>query len=109
MGVDLQDTYGAKIRGAILSDTTDKWYAIRDSVFKKVRKICPYYVIYSKFPTSMGAVLGTDKSLEAIWCEENLRGRFYGLLQEELDGDRHAWLVRFEFEEDAVFFKLTWG
>ena len=110
MGIDLQDTYGAKIRTAILTENTDKWYKVRDSVFKKVTKICPYYVIYV-MPTVWSRakfLTGHGKSLEAKWCEENLRGRFYGLIEQETKTGRREWLIRFELEEDAVHFKLRW-
>ena len=110
MGINLQDTYGSKIRTAMFIEDTNEWYRYRDSMLNKISKICQYYVIYplSRIPSRAKALTSKSKTPEVKWCEENLQGRFYGMVEQEIEPGRREWIVRFEFEEDAVHFKLRW-
>ncbi len=111
MGINLQYTYGRKIRDEMtrhgnrwtIHRRGDAWYSYRDIMLDEVRKICPYDVvlIYPSFRIH-------ETTLEATWCTENLCGRFYGLIEKRNKQGMTDWVFCFETEEDAMAFKLRW-
>ncbi len=113
MGIDLQDTYGKNLRAATQNMNHNEWHKHRDLMLAEICEICPYDIIYNtktRWTTARQRFRsnGGEKSEANIWCEENLNGRFFGLMEKEIEPDRREWILCFEFEEDALAFKLRW-
>ena len=106
MGIDLMDTYGKDIINGIGTMDYADWSKYRDSMLDDIFKMCPHFIIYDEFMSPSSYFQKKPDSMK--WCVENLRGRFCGSLIIQTENGKEERVVRFEFEEDAMAFKLRW-
>lgn len=106
MGINLWDGYYESMRKRLITLTIEEYYEERDRLLTTVRKICPHDLIHPRINHPRN-----DTEKEVLdWCEENLRGQYFTSMEVEKHcGEEKECIVCFEFEEDAMAFKLAWG
>jgi len=90
----------------------DKPYCITlKCLLKHFMQTCPYHIISNRSP--MEDFLQAKYLERRVWCENNLKGYWYELSENELDRRKTVWTSKkifiFQYDSDAILFKLSWN
>lgn len=103
MGINLFDEYHRIMSKELVMVPLMEYYRDRTRLYEEVREICPYNLVHPNLCHPE-----TQRSKDQIrWCDENLRGRYFASM-EKVSEPNDEWIICFEFEDDAIAFKLMW-